>query len=98
MATATASPAASGTRRAGVPDWLLPWLSVLAVLALFELLPRIGVLPRDHFPPISETLAELARQLTEAGFWEAVFNTMQGWALGLAIAAALPIPLGLVIG
>ena len=85
-------------RRLRISDRLLPLATVAGVLALFEVLPRIGVLPRDHFPPVSETLAELARQLTEGGFWEAVLNTMQGWALGLAIAAALAIPLGIVIG
>jgi ABC-type nitrate/sulfonate/bicarbonate transport system permease component len=96
---ATASPArdAHPTRRARVPDWALPWLSVAGVLVLFDLLPRIGVLPRNHFPPISETLGTLAEQLTDSSFWEAVWNTLQGWALGLGIAAALAIPLGIVI-
>ena len=56
------------------------------------------MLPRDHFPPISETLGTLAEQLGEARFWEAVGNTLEGWALGLGIAAALAIPLGIVIG
>jgi ABC-type nitrate/sulfonate/bicarbonate transport system permease component len=77
---------------------VLPWASVLGVLALFEILPRIGVLPRDHFPPISETLGTLVEQLREESFWQAVSNTLQGWALGLGIAAALAIPIGIVIG
>jgi ABC-type nitrate/sulfonate/bicarbonate transport system permease component len=81
-----------------VPDWLLPLASVAGVLVLFDVLPRIGVLPRDHFPPISETLSTLADQLGEASFWEAVANTLQGWALRLGIAAALAIPTGIVIG
>jgi ABC-type nitrate/sulfonate/bicarbonate transport system permease component len=95
-----ARPAADRARRLalGVPNWVLPWASVIGVLVLFDVLPRIGVLPRDHFPPISETLETLAEQLGEASFWEAVGNTLQGWALGLGIAAALAIPLGIVIG
>jgi ABC-type nitrate/sulfonate/bicarbonate transport system permease component len=79
-------------------DWVLPWASVLGVLALFEILPRIGVLPRDHFPPISETLGTLLEQVGEESFWRAVGDTLQGWALGLGIAAALAIPIGIVIG
>jgi ABC-type nitrate/sulfonate/bicarbonate transport system permease component len=71
---------------------------VLGVLALFELLPRVGVLPSDHFPPISETLSTLLEQLGESRFWEAVGNTLEGWALGLGIAAGLAIPIGIVIG
>jgi ABC-type nitrate/sulfonate/bicarbonate transport system permease component len=81
-----------------IPDRALPWLSVLGVLALFELLPRIGVLPSDHFPPISQTLSTLFDQLGESRFWEAVGNTLEGWALGLGIAAGLAIPIGIVIG
>jgi ABC-type nitrate/sulfonate/bicarbonate transport system permease component len=101
MASAATSASARGAQRvrgARIPDRALPWLSVAVVLALFELLPRIGILPRNHFPPISETLGTLAEQLTEAGFWEAVYNTLQGWALGLGIAAVLAIPIGIVIG
>jgi ABC-type nitrate/sulfonate/bicarbonate transport system permease component len=71
---------------------------VAGVLALFEVLPRIGALNQDHFPPISETLARLVEELGTAGFWEAVGNTLQGWALGLGIAAALAIPIGILIG
>jgi ABC-type nitrate/sulfonate/bicarbonate transport system permease component len=84
--------------RIRVPDAALPWLSVAGVLVLFDALPRIGVLPENHFPPLSDTLVTLAEQLGEASFWEAVGNTLQGWALGLGIAAALAIPLGIVIG
>lgn len=98
--------AASPASRSGVarsvplrlPDWALPWVSVIAVLALFEVLPRIGVLARDHFPPISQTLGTLFEQLGAESFWVAVGNTLEGWALGLGIAAALAIPLGIVIG
>lgn len=71
---------------------------MLGVLALFELLPRIEVLPSRHFPPISESLSTLAEELVTSGFWEAVGSTVQGWALGLGIAAALAIPLGIMIG
>lgn len=84
--------------RLRLPDWLLPWLSVLGVLVLFDVLPRIGVLPSRHFPPISKTLGTLGDQLTQSSFWDAVGSTLEGWALGLGVAAALAIPLGIVIG
>jgi ABC-type nitrate/sulfonate/bicarbonate transport system permease component len=85
-------------RRARIPDGALPWLSVVGVLLLFDVLPRVGALPRDHFPPMSEILTTLAGETTEAAFWTALWNTLQGWALGLGIAAALAIPLGILIG
>jgi ABC-type nitrate/sulfonate/bicarbonate transport system permease component len=98
MATLARPAARRGAPRLRVPDAALPWLSVLGVLVLFDLLPRVGVLPENHFPPISRTLGTLADQLTTDSFWTAVGNTLQGWALGLGIAAALAIPLGIVIG
>jgi ABC-type nitrate/sulfonate/bicarbonate transport system permease component len=86
------------SRSPAIPDKALPWLSVLGVLALFELLPRVGVLPSEHFPPISQTLSTLFDQLGESRFWEAVGNTLEGWALGLGIATGLAVPIGIVIG
>jgi ABC-type nitrate/sulfonate/bicarbonate transport system permease component len=97
MASAVAgSPRHTARRR--LPEWALPWLGVLAVLALFEILPRIGIFPERYFPPISETINTLGEEVVTSGFWEAVWNTVQGWALGLGIAAALAIPLGIMIG
>jgi ABC-type nitrate/sulfonate/bicarbonate transport system permease component len=71
---------------------------VLAVFVLFEVLPRIGLIPSDSFPPISTTLSTLIDQLAAGEFWAAVVNTLQGWALGLGIASALAVPLGIALG
>jgi ABC-type nitrate/sulfonate/bicarbonate transport system permease component len=92
------SPPRHATPRWRLPEWALPWAGVLGVLALFELLPRIGVIPSRHFPPISDSLSRLAEEMVTSGFWDAVGSTVQGWALGLGIAAALAIPLGIMIG
>jgi ABC-type nitrate/sulfonate/bicarbonate transport system permease component len=43
-------------------------------------------------------LAALASEAVEPEFWTAVGDTVQGWGLGLAIAAGLGIPLGIVVG
>jgi len=78
--------------------WAPPTVAVLCVLALWELVVGIGLLNEDHVPPMTDTVAELANLLGDPDFWAAVGNTMQGWALGLGIAAVLAIPLGIVIG
>jgi ABC-type nitrate/sulfonate/bicarbonate transport system permease component len=80
------------------PDAALPWLGLLAVLAVFEVVPRIGLIDRHYFPPVSDMLRALVGQLGAASFWTAVGNTMEGWALGLAIACAVAIPVGIVVG
>jgi ABC-type nitrate/sulfonate/bicarbonate transport system permease component len=77
---------------------IAPLLAIAGALGLWELLTRAGVLNPDHVPPMSDTVAELARLLQESSFWSAVGSTLQGWALGLGIAAALAVPLGILIG
>jgi ABC-type nitrate/sulfonate/bicarbonate transport system permease component len=77
---------------------MLPWLGVAAVLGLFELLTRADVISSRHFPPPTEMFAALGDEVVTADFWAAVGNTMQGWAIGLAVAAAIAIPVGIVVG
>ncbi|MFF5989597.1 ABC transporter permease [Prauserella flavalba] len=74
------------------------WSGVAAVLVLAELASRTGLLPRRYFPPVTEMFAELGRQLTEPSFWSAVAQTLQGWALGLGIAAVFAVPAGMLLG
>jgi ABC-type nitrate/sulfonate/bicarbonate transport system permease component len=76
----------------------LPWLGVLSVLVLFELVTRAELISSRYFPPPSETFAALFDEVRTAAFWSAVGNTLQGWALGLGIAALIAIPAGIVIG
>ncbi len=67
-------------------------------LALWEALPRLGVLPAEHIPPASQVLIALAGLLITGKFWGDVLATMQGWAVGLLISTVVAVPLGLLIG
>ena len=60
-----------------LPERALPWLSVAGVLELFEALPRVGLLPEDHFPPMSLILGELASETTDSAFWSALGHTLE---------------------
>jgi ABC-type nitrate/sulfonate/bicarbonate transport system permease component len=71
---------------------------VLTVLVLFELLTRAELISSRYFPPPTEIFAALIDEAQTASFWQAVGNTLQGWALGLGIAAAIAIPAGILIG
>jgi ABC-type nitrate/sulfonate/bicarbonate transport system permease component len=77
---------------------IAPAIAIAGALALWQLLVVAGVLNEDHVPAMTATLAELGELLGDGEFWSAVGSTLQGWALGLGIAAALAIPLGIVIG
>jgi ABC-type nitrate/sulfonate/bicarbonate transport system permease component len=83
-------------RAARIPEWAQPWLGLLAVLAVCELLTR--AVSSRYFPPVSEMLGSLLEEAGTGGFWAAVSNTLQGWAIGLGLAAAIAVPAGIVIG
>jgi len=76
----------------------MAWLGVATTLVLLELLTRTDAISSRHFPPPTEMFAALADEATTAAFWTAVGQTMQGWAVGLAVAAAIAIPVGIFVG
>lgn len=81
-----------------MPAAVLGLIGLLALVALFEILPRVGVLPERYFPPSSEIGSALADLVVQSSFWTAVGDTMQGWAIGLAIASVAGVVLGILIG
>jgi ABC-type nitrate/sulfonate/bicarbonate transport system permease component len=85
-------------RHPNVRGWVPPTVAVAGALLLWEVLSRTGAISESNFPSMTDTMAELFRTLGEGDFWAALGNTLQGWALGLGIAAALAIPLGILIG
>jgi ABC-type nitrate/sulfonate/bicarbonate transport system permease component len=98
MSTAVATSGSPGRRAARVGQWAQAWVGVIAILALLELVVRVGIIPSRYFPPMTTTFATLFKQLGESSFWTAVLQTLEGWALGLGIAAIIAIPLGMLIG
>jgi ABC-type nitrate/sulfonate/bicarbonate transport system permease component len=77
---------------------LAPLAAVVVLLLLWEAVVRSGLISETSIPPASGALGELFAQLADGTFWGAVGSTLEGWALGLAIAVGLGVPLGLLIG
>ncbi|CEA09206.1 Putative aliphatic sulfonates transport permease protein SsuC [Arthrobacter saudimassiliensis] len=71
---------------------------ILGFLLIWELVPRLGIVNPTYLPPASEVLSVFFSNLGLAAFWRAVGQTMTGWALGLLIATAAAVVLGLIIG
>jgi ABC-type nitrate/sulfonate/bicarbonate transport system permease component len=83
-------------KRSRLSRVLLPLLTVVGLLAIVQLLTANQVLGA-HFPTVTEVGKELLRQVGTGLFWQRVTETLTGWIGGFAIAAALGVPLGLVI-
>jgi ABC-type nitrate/sulfonate/bicarbonate transport system permease component len=77
---------------------LLPTLSVVGALALWELISRTNTISQRDLPAMSTSFRTLWSLLQTGSFWWAFLDTVRGWALGLGIATVLAVPLGIVLG
>jgi ABC-type nitrate/sulfonate/bicarbonate transport system permease component len=82
----------------GLPKWVLGLIGIVVFLGLWELMPVVGLVQAKYLPPASEVIAALVLDLGFTAFWVAVGDTLLAWAIGLAIAVAAALVLGLVIG
>src|SRR5918994_1844181 len=108
MTTATDAPAldtpdaraglTSSRRRFSVPSSALGLVGLVGFAVLLELLPRVGIVSEDYFPPLSAMVSAMVSEVQTAGFWAAMRETLMGWGIGLAIALVAGISLGLLLG
>ena len=92
------APTPHRSRRRDLRPVLLGLIGLAALVLLVEVLPRLGILDRRYFPTSSEIGSALGGLVRQVSFWTAVGDTIQGWALGLAIASMAGIVLGILIG
>jgi ABC-type nitrate/sulfonate/bicarbonate transport system permease component len=87
-----------GGRRPFLAEPVVFVLSIAVALALWELVFRTGAISQKDLPAMSTTFRELWSLVQTSHFWFAFGDTVRGWALGLAIATALAVPIGIVLG
>jgi ABC-type nitrate/sulfonate/bicarbonate transport system permease component len=73
-------------------------VSIASALLVWELVSRRGWIAERDLPAMSDVFSALWDQMHTRHFWEAVFQTVRGWALGLAVATVLAVPLGIILG
>jgi ABC-type nitrate/sulfonate/bicarbonate transport system permease component len=73
-------------------------LSIAAALGIWELTSRTGVISQKDLPAMSTTFQELWSLVKTGDFWVAFVQTVRGWALGLGVATALAVPIGILLG
>lgn len=81
-----------------VPTWLLGAGGVAVLLAALELLSRLDILDARFFPPVSEMFSYLVARLGTGEFVGALWVTLSTWAIGLTVAAAVGVGLGVLFG
>ncbi|MEB8340642.1 ABC transporter permease [Streptomyces endophyticus] len=76
-------------------------LGVLGVLLAFgvcEAVSRAGIVRREYLPPASDVLARSVELAGDPVFLDGVGATLRAWVLGLALACAIAVPAGLLLG
>ena len=85
-------------RRRGFSQFGLGLLGIASSLAVWELVPRLGIVAKEYLPPVSEVFRALGTEASGGAFWQALLDTLTGWGLGLAMAFVAAVVLGFVIG
>ena len=80
-----------------LPLWLR-WLPVALFAALWEILPRTGVLDRMFLPTCSDVLGMLWILMTSGALLEHVWTSMLRVLAGFAVALTLGVFVGTVLG
>ncbi|WP_322619984.1 ABC transporter permease [Streptomyces acidicola] len=71
---------------------------VLLAFAICEVVSRAGIVRRTYLPPASEVLARAVELAGDSAFLDGVGATLRAWALGLGLACAIAVPVGLLLG
>jgi ABC-type nitrate/sulfonate/bicarbonate transport system permease component len=71
---------------------------ILSFLVIWEVVSRAGVVDDRYLPAPTEVFGALLSAFGTSRLWSAIGYTIRGWAIGLAIAAAGGVALGVVIG
>jgi ABC-type nitrate/sulfonate/bicarbonate transport system permease component len=103
VSTVTATSAARRTalprpRLGALAQALVVVLSVLSAFVLWELVTRTGLISQTDLPTATTTVEKLWSLAQTGHFWTAFAQTVRGWALGLAVATALAVPIGIFLG
>ncbi|MEB3966417.1 ABC transporter permease [Streptomyces kunmingensis] len=76
---------------------MLGALGLLVCAALWEAVARTGLVDSAYLPPFTTTMRALGDELTDATFWSALGFTLTGWGVGLAVATAAGILVGVLV-
>ncbi|MET9970214.1 ABC transporter permease [Streptomyces sp. NPDC006356] len=89
-------PAGTGARWAGA--MARSAVGLVSLVAAYELLRLVGVLPSASAPGVPSIGSALVSGLADGTLTGPLGDTAQAWALGLAVATAIGLPLGMVTG
>tara|TARA_R110002020_G_scaffold65413_5_gene172787 strand:- start:1012 stop:1767 length:756 start_codon:yes stop_codon:yes gene_type:complete len=77
---------------------VLGLVGVLALVAVLEVVSRLGIVDAQFLPPFSTVIATMIGLFGDPEFLLVVGSTLLTWLLGLTISALVAIPVGALLG
>jgi ABC-type nitrate/sulfonate/bicarbonate transport system permease component len=97
-ASAAAAPAPATRVRTGLPMPVTQALVLVGLVAVWQLVDAIGVVSAQALSGPVEVSRALVELLTTSAVWAEIGQTLTGWSIGLGVATAIAIPLGMLLG
>ena len=94
---AAAGRGGQGARLPRIPIWVARILVVIGALGLLEVAVRAGLINEFFMPPPSEFLAQVGRDLTDAGFLSAAGTTLLTTGAAFLLASVVGVALGFLL-
>jgi ABC-type nitrate/sulfonate/bicarbonate transport system permease component len=93
------APAASAARvRATVPTPVTQALVLVGLVVVWQLVDAVGVVSAQALSGPVEVTRALAGLLSSSAVWTEIGQTLTGWSIGLGVATAVAVPLGMLLG
>jgi ABC-type nitrate/sulfonate/bicarbonate transport system permease component len=78
--------------------WTWPVFGTIAIFVIAELMVRLELMFTGFLPAPTEIARALFFEVQTRVYWQAVLDTLKGWALGLGLAVLLAVPIGIIVG
>lgn len=70
----------------------------LGFFAFWELAARVDLVASSTFPPVTKVFVRLTQLITDPALWDAAYNTLIAWVIGLILCTIIGSTVGIVIG
>ncbi|MFF4938473.1 ABC transporter permease [Micromonospora sp. NPDC000729] len=77
---------------------LLGAAGLLGFLAVWQLLPTLGLVDPHYLPYATDVFGRLFQEVRDLAFWRRLRLTMTSWWIGLTVATLAAVALGTVVG
>lgn len=77
---------------------LIKSIAIIGFIALWEIMPRIGLVDKMYLPPFSEVITAFSKLVISGDLFIHIASSLKRSMSGLLLAVAIGVPLGIFVG